>query len=330
MSIFSSVDLQTLTSRDIPIHMFVIHKIDESSMLPFDWYIYHTNLVGTSNVHGIDHNSSDQFVISSLREQGIDIIPFTGSFMDKSKALTQRMHQFSDHPVFLIPLDIDEYLVAIVQTDSGITFSTNTTLIRSIILTLPRDGFKYKLPTYEGYFCNEGTDIGNKSVARRITHFAPSEMSVLCKSKTFFYSKGFISTDQGNHFGLVEGDKTCSRIFNNAIYEPLCRKCLHNNTGLAILHVGGPTALTYGEYLAKAIRASKAYEMNLTDPKAAANRCQRGSKGRHYCEFIMKSVEVGEGGMKDIMQRERDCAHRLRSDALSQTMDLLVAKSRHL
>lgn len=318
------------TSYDIPIHIFLLHKIDESSMPPFDWYRYHINLVGKGSVHGIDHNSSDQNTIHTLLEQGVDIIPFMGSFLDKHKALTKRMLDFSDRPSFLIPLDIDEYLVAVLNTKHGLAFSTNTTLINSIIQSLPRDGFKYKLRTFEGYFCNEGNQLSRKSVARRITHFAPSQMSVLCKSKTFYYSQGFIATDQGNHFGVVEGDKTCSRVFNNAIYEPLCRKCLHNDTDLAILHVGGPTALTYSEYLKKAFRASNAYQMNITNPESVAKRCKKGTSGRHYCEFIVKSLQLGEAGMIEAMQRDRACDSRMKSDALSVTLEKLEVESHGL
>ena len=296
----------------LPVHLFTFHHSDNVSSI-LDWYLYHSRIVGFHNIHAIAHRSFDTDIVRKLQSMGADIIRFDGEFADKALVLTEIMRRYVRIPAFLVPMDIDEYLVAEMGSNHGPTFTANASKIRWAFSSLPIDGFKYKLYPYMGYYCNTGnvTDM-SRSVPRRVVHFHRVRRT-LCGSKSFFHSIGFLQTDQGNHFGVVRKDRIeCST--SNPRYHNNCGRCFHNITGLGLIHYGLVHSLTYDEYLAKAIRGSTVYNQTAT------SNCHKGG-GQHYCEFMAMRRKVGDEAMKETIEAERQCQDKLYNSEVRDALD---------
>lgn len=261
-----------------PVHIFGFHK-DESRLLPH-WVQYHLRIVKTpSKIHIIDNGSTNpesRRQLSILHSKGIDIISYQGGFKGKSEILTREMRKFKKSPLVLVPLDVDEYIVHLLPDNK---FSVDADLIVRSFQSLPYDGFKYKFSTISAFACNIPM-VHSKLL--EIRHFGYAQSN--CISKTFFFSYGFLSTDQGNHYGKVLRDMQCKE--SDPTYQPLCGQCSHNNTRLATVHFGGDTSFTFNEYSEK--MSMRAKEYNFTDVKSRQD-CLVYEGGRHYCYFMVKN-----------------------------------------
>ena len=304
-----------------PVHLFVLHKSDRMSLL--DWYTYHTNIFGFSYVHGIDHNSTGLVnVLYLLRKRGLDIttVPSSMPFKEKRLRLTKAMSKYANikERSFLVPLDIDEYIVAVVPTPDGLTFSTDRDLILSLFNALPQDGYKYVFTEFMGSYCNKSVHNNFRSMGRRITHFRPfNSQYTYCLNKKFFLSDGFVATDQGNHFGFVKRDLKCFKYNNTRVRQPDCfvynslmkvptmtPMCFHNDSRLGIVHFGSPSSLSFAQYRAKARHTANLYHMDVTN-KSSPDECV--GKGNHYCKFLVRARQFGAAAMEAEMDKERSC-----------------------
>ena len=176
---------------------------------------------------------------------------------------------------FLVPLDADEFIVSFNKTKLG----TNTGLVidRRLILneirTVPVDGRKYKFSGSHPVKHNISTcDLalsGNTSQHledRRVLAggFSKASQYRPKMSKTFFYSEGFISTDQGYHLGRVENDKY--------VAELKVKNHTHTYFKLPTVSLLHYSASSYAHSKAKYLRAADAYGFNRTAECIHLNR----------------------------------------------------------
>jgi hypothetical protein len=282
---------------NVPIHIFVFHSGDKVQLM--DWYSYHSRIVGWKRLHGIAHNYNDPETIAFLRNLGADIITFNGAFAEKGKTLTKRMLQYTSRFAYLLPLDLDEYLVAESVGKGGKTFSADVDLILAAFNALPADtGFKYKMYPYMAFYCNNDTNTAtNPSIVRRVEHFFRVRKTV-CGSKSFFYGPDFIQIDQGSHFGVSKGDNSCTA--THELYREDCDKCFHNVTGLGLLHYGVSSSLDYDEFVAKAIKGAAAYN------QSAGEDCSKGG-GQHYCKFLEDRRVYGDDAARRSYDAQKSC-----------------------
>ena len=106
--------------------------------------------------------------------------------------------------------------------------------------------------------------------------------------KTFYPSKRFDWTDQGNHYGLLTtssriGSRKCKDLMNTKCYYPK-----HHN--LALLHL--KLALPFQWNRDNLLRAAKAYGYT---PTTNCTQLQNGKHGKHYCLQITEMEKHPEG-----------------------------------
>lgn len=299
----------------IPIHFFVFHSGDKFQLL--DWYLYHSRIAGWKQLHGIAHNYNDMSTLYVLRNWGADIVTFNGSFGDKGQILTALMRKFTSSPAYLIPLDLDEFLVAETTSAGEKTFSSEVHLITNAFEKLPPSmGFKYKMYPYMGYYCTNDTSTANISIARRVEHFHRAKRTV-CGSKTFYYSKDFIQIDQGNHFGVTRADNSCKK--NNILYRENCQRCFHNVTGLGLLHYGDTSSLSYEEYVLKAMKGAAAYNQTPNDD------CTTGG-GQHYCKFLSERRVFGDEASRLTYEAQKSCHDKQHNTDVKDAIEVMLKR----
>lgn len=180
---------------------------DEYQLLKH-WIPYHADLVGMENIMIIDHGSNEEtkslikgFTSMGLRVYDAGSFPFT----EKEMVLSRVMGRFK-HYRFLVPMDSDEFLC--LHTENGMDCSKMGIL--KAFDALPCRPVLFKMGTFE--VCNK-PDADYKDPLMEMTtfHFFPPEttevFSTAAHSKSFFPGSHFISTDAGNHHGVIEANE---------------------------------------------------------------------------------------------------------------------------
>jgi hypothetical protein len=281
------------------VHLFLFHH--EEPELLTDWLQYHGAIFGLKNLHVIDHQSADSKICRALalyKACGVEVVDFRLAFNKKSEALSSLMKQHNSS--FLVPLDADEFIFNPIRATSGINGLIGIKVDRDAILgvfkELAIDGRKYKfdfgyLVKYDDETCQASvsfTDHRDPNYRRVMNHgyFSWSGDNLPpVKRKTFYYSDGFINTDQGNHHGAVEHDMSHSNAWTDRLVKENPAHYFQF-TSLSLLHMIVPSY--YGQKF-KYIRGAEAYGHN------EHTNCSRVGQGGYYCQqarFFRKDNEV--------------------------------------
>ena len=304
------------SQQSLPIHIFAFQK-DESKLL-LQWFEYHARLVSnTKQIHIIDHFSGDpetQYVLRHIKSRGADVTSFVGPFTEKATELTRLMQKYVHTPSFLVPLDIDEFVVSVNRDN---TFGVNTKTIKAAFESLPRDGFKYKFSRIGAFLCNRTAALVRASNSRLLAIRNFGHATADCHSKTFFLSSGFVSTDQGNHRSRVAMDAECSSA--TPVYQRQCRQCFHVGRGLGIIHYGGEESFTFAEYANKMLRRAAEYNYSFVKRR---EDCMQVDRGRHYCLFAAKKAQWRPAALQKQFRHRTTCFNRtFISDSMIQTIE---------
>lgn len=184
------------------IHLFSFIR-DEAYLLR-RWIPYHASIMGLSNIHIIDHKSTDKECITLLqryKKEGLDVIKTERSFDTKYKQLTKLMHKYASRADILIALDADEFLCL---SDEDHSIRADLAAIRAQLQSLPVNGKKYAFHVYEAVL--DQIDYNDPLIEMTtFEYFKASEKAdgPNQQTKTFFPAKNFSYTDQGNHKGGI-------------------------------------------------------------------------------------------------------------------------------
>jgi len=277
-----------------------------------DWLQYHSYLFGIKNIVVIDHASTNQNIIELLglyKQCGATIVqlPKHFPFDQKYMMMTKELKQFSNS--LLVPLDVDEFVVATRQVDTEIKIIQERAEIIKRFASLPIDGRKYKFQqSYNmigsNFSCRSKLESGEwQDQQYRRTQRAGymawenvTDIAVKMKLKTFFYSEGFLSTDAGNHHGEVMHDY--GNIVGPTVRQNTARFYIFSN--LSLLHYSTPSF--YGARL-KFIRGAVAYG------HLHGSNCTRPGimPGRHYCSgaplFVNSTSEIARNAYMTLCSR---------------------------
>jgi len=293
------------------VKLFLFQR-DEKELI-LDWLQYHSFIFGFKNIILIDNISQNPEVckiISLFQYCGVNIIE-EEYFKHKSNALTTRMemlspksesfiapihledftnefilspplHELDDLSIskdnFLVPIDSDEFITIPQLHELSIDEFELKEKILETFQSLPIDGRKYKFIYYEIFYsikqCINFMEIHNDTIRRVMADAYLSDWEIPdVRAKTFYYSKGFMETDQGNHFGLVKHDKGIKNLrvpANQISYYYY----IHSNLSLYHYERG-----SYDAFLYKNLRAAKAYGYN------SSTDCGMVGSGVHYCRM---------------------------------------------
>lgn len=139
---------------------------------------------------------------------------------------------------------------------------------------LAEDGRKYKFRDmfsvkYGEDVCRREVDVKHRRVVMR--GFLTEQPGGPHMVKTFYHSRGFIETDQGNHHGRVVHDNT--HAIDSATGSNISHSYIASDVSL--LHFSVPS---YNTMSAKILRGAAGY--GYTD----RTNCSAVGPGRHYCE----------------------------------------------
>lgn len=258
-------------------HIFLFQS-DEHEVLA-DWLQYHSYLVGLKNIHIVDQESQNPQICKLLalyKSCGVDIT-IENSFVNKHRALSGLMKMYNSS--FLIPMDADEFIAVNGSTPQ---FTSDREIILNQWRNLSVDGRKYKFASvvarYDAVECkitkkNAGFDPQYRRVTKKAMAGPPQYPPHMLK--TFFYSDGFIATDQGNHHGIVQHD-----MGHNMSRDPVVKENLAHYfqfTNLTLIHY---FASSYHSMRHKILRAAKAYNFTAT-----TNCDNITTNGLQYCRL---------------------------------------------
>jgi len=262
-----------------PVKIFTFHK-DEIELI-YDWLQYHSFIFGFKNIRLIDNISENPDVcriLSLYKYCGVKITE-EPNFTNKRWTLSINMCKEKGDS-FLVPIDSDEFLIKPQLHESNLDAIELKEIILETFLRLPIDGRKYKFVTYDIHYsrqqCLIYIETKNDTTVRRVMvdSYLSDYYQPRSNDKTFYYSEGFILTDQGNHFGLVAHDEG-KTIFNEIVRNNLSFY-YSLNSNLSLYHY---SASTYEGFIKKNMRGAKAYGYNSTTDCATAHR------GVHYCRL---------------------------------------------
>lgn len=200
------------------------------------------------------------------------------------------------------PLDVDEYVGVFNQSHGNWTFEAEAILQE--FRKLPRDGRKYKWGWVNPSLCPQQDSVAGADNRPAVfaTNFPKPKPMSACTSKTFFPAGTFIATDQGNHHGEVERDRTrpC---------DPLagCSSCFiaAPEHGLTLVHFGSTAAMGWSRYRRKMVRGAFAYSHTS---RTSIDDC-KGKYGEHYCKFWFSLRTLGETRSRTNFYEARERAH---------------------
>lgn len=260
------------------IKLFSFHK-NEDDILE-DWIIYHSNIFGLNNIFIIDHNSNEycQNILRKYHEKGLNFIYYNGEFSTKSWKLSNYIIENRDHENtdLIIPIDIDEFIVGdnigIIETDPNrIIYTFNK---------LPLNGLKYKFSEYT-VNCNKFEFDDPLIQQTNLTYKNNIHLDrnkTTTRAKTFYPCKLFSCTDQGNHFGMIDGDNSK---FN---YD----------TNLALIHF---EFRGYSHFYNKILKGASAYGFDKYIPK---ENCLGNHWKKRY--MLLKENKLEEYYKNEIMK----------------------------
>ena len=197
------------------IKVFAFQK-DENDILE-DWLSYHSYLFGKENIYLIDHNSKHSKSI--IKDSGVNMINFSGPFAhNKGLQLTKAMNDNKNSCDFLIPLDIDEFIIK----QDGDSISSEKEDVLKCFNGLSVCG-AYKITSY-------AVGRHEKDPLTEFTYVTDvPDHGRFRRWKTFWRSKNFVRTDQGNH-GWEEGPYEKTKLtmlhFHHRGFEHFKRKHL--------------------------------------------------------------------------------------------------------
>jgi len=204
-------------SYKVPRVKLVVYHNDEHEVI-VDFLQYNSYVFGFKSIVVIDQDSQLDAVCRTLalfQHCGTEVITTASSFLLKGATLTSVMLKYKN--TFLIPLDADELILPF-SRKAHREVSVNRDEVWKAFHELPIDGRKYKFHLYatmkpNASVCADSfktTDAEFRRGAQSDVYFTMLTESP--RSKTFFHSHGFISTDDGNHYGLVKHDKGINNV----------------------------------------------------------------------------------------------------------------------
>ena len=167
---------------------------DDSDILD-DWIVYHSYLFGKENIYIIDNGSTD-CSLDIIKKHEVNYRVFDGDFCHKSKELSSWMSEEKCNCDFVVPLDVDEFIV--LNKDG---FSSVKESILKEFDSLKKYETKFKFKQYE---CIPNLLEVHYPIDE-LTYFFETNLSTrgIRRRKTFFPSSVFVGTDQGNHVGKI-------------------------------------------------------------------------------------------------------------------------------
>ena len=255
--------------------VFVATMVKNEIDIVGDWIEFHARLFGGENIHVVDNMSTDgtwEFLQEMEKNRQITISRHE-KYTEKGVVMTKILRERVGSSDFVIPLDIDEFLVSFNGTPGGCVDGSRKAVMETLEKS-PRGketvlSFEMITPLFDEDVLadpNRARECGHPRNVTRGSHWT----SAAIYKKKFFRSDAFLSQqyilDHGNH-GIPS-------------WEPRVR-----SSGLAIVHYSrrGPE---HEEKKVLANMGGLGYDMTLQSIKRAMK--SPNSRGNHYFGRALK------------------------------------------
>lgn len=173
-----------------------IFSFQKNEELLKEWIEHHGYIFGYSNIYIIDHNSNKHTldIYDRYKNNGLNVEYFKGEFKHKHTVLSKYMNNNNNDSDYLIPIDGDEFIF--IKDGGNVSLDKNR--IINHIQSYNNVVGKFKMNSYVNLLYELECD----NVFNECDHFR-RQLTPLDRMKTFYPTKYFINTDQGNHFGKI-------------------------------------------------------------------------------------------------------------------------------
>ena len=308
--LFSEPSKNTSISQNW-VDVFTFQKNEGTLLL--EWGVWHGSIFGFDALNIIDHQSDDpqtNLYLDFLGSKGVHVMKYSGNFTSKAAQLTNWMTK--SEAKFLVPIDVDEFLV--LNRNGSLVFDKSEIL--STFRNLPTDGRRYKMKTTNAIYC-PGNDTNTRpwsqfSRAREMTVFQQAPTHLPCDAKTFYLRSTFLETDQGNHHGTVAMDKHDGGYKVNGCHY-------FHSPDIGLVHFGD--SLPWNTKRDKMIRGAMAH--GHAARVEAGQECSVYFNGFHYCLFYKQLTEIGERAMQAKYEEDITCAssNTFASQIIAETIE---------
>mmetsp|Transcript_24791 Transcript_24791/g.41947 ORF Transcript_24791/g.41947 Transcript_24791/m.41947 type:complete len:349 (-) Transcript_24791:333-1379(-) len=306
----------SVVNTPVDVHLFTMQKNSEFLK---DWVRYHGTIFGFNKLTIVDTASSRgvRRLLRKYEKLGVTVHYRNYlAFRDKLMHMTGSMRHHMDNYTFLVPLDIDEFVVSVdynMSSDEISTFSMNKGAILENFNALPISdkygGKKYKFNTFDAIDCSSHKSSNSSAQLRVMKHhdqntFLEDRNTFFqCNAKTFYFSEGFKLTDDGNHYGeVLNQSKYCHRKIK-------CQDCYHRfmKTGLGLVHYS-TLSMNFAEVKEKMLHRLSV--LPQFDGMKYKSNCSKFKHNTHYCKFNAQLLRDGEEHMASEFNtnRERVCS----------------------
>lgn len=258
-----------------------------------DWLLYHASVVGCDNLFVVDNGSTDDTntILQEWVNRGLNYTRYEGAFINKHLILSHLIKKHAKD-CFVVPLDCDEFIV--LKTKNGISINRED-IVRAFRRQSVDDGYRYKLHQFDVVPVD---DVQVDVSISQLSLFDEKQDRLWLDrfAKTFYHGRWFVSTDQGNHHGMVRGANTAVQ------------------TKLALLHYN---IRSYKHFVDKTIKGAQAYGHHKHVIPAHG-------LGVHYHRRYW-AIKNGRG--VDQMNKEFGCVKPVSIDAMSTKLKQLYEVS---
>jgi hypothetical protein len=175
----------------------VSYIYNESDILPY-WLEYHTKIFGIDRVAIIDNNSpmETQQILNKWKEKGLTVIHSTEEYALKGNTTFKTFKKYFPEVDFAVPLDADEFIIALDEDGSPVTSKTKILkAFQSILLKYHYTNFRYRRVLLN---CNRNPD-------ETLLDIHSFQDAPPLHRKRFFRTFELHGLDHGNHLGYWSG-----------------------------------------------------------------------------------------------------------------------------
>jgi hypothetical protein len=295
-----------LSESSHPLVAIVTFIHDERDILEY-WLQFHSQIVGVKNMAVIDNLSPNETlsILKKWEKRGLHVIYGFDDYLKKGPKITETFHKIFPHHNLAIPLDIDEFIVAINEKGSPVI---SIQAIHRQFQSLYHSKFNCFQARYIFNNCNRSPN----DTMEDIQDFGWKLGSEYLQKhrKRFFRLKNLQNLDHGNHFGTFTGS---------------CTEDVH----VAYLHYHNRNMLLKVEHAIRDMIEFGHLPKDTTPANLSAHRVYRlanssGVTGFHKIIELRKYVEFGLEGLMIA------CPPRNQTEHLPRIQEILASRQDEL
>jgi len=307
---------------------FVIFQRDLGHKLQ-DLIAHYHSAVPFDSLVIIDHNGSDKVTASLLHEYsklGAHIWRCMGSFDQKAVMWSRVAKYYANSSDFIFPLDGDEYMTILQQSNAGEPFSLRWTsqVLQSELSHLEDNGLSFKtirsnpfpidcelkgdkipITTSSNHYQH---NVVSRSSSQCRLKYTVSDIGHYCYNKVFYRGHDFTGVTHGNHNPPNQVGPACRQKykFNKDLEDSFPIKSsdgMYNLSNFTVIHM---QSIEFSDFILHRLRGASDRDFNKIS-KTKKSACNPNGFSGHYCDGWLELLDVSFDfyKMKDIYKNTK-------------------------